>query len=141
MLQQGQKDLEEMWGALLRCDWNSLAVVPTDPGVSVREVVAVLQSKIAGSNPVIRVIDARGVDVADGKRLAGQMAADSGRARTVVVVDSLIQSLSGVHLVQGVNAVLLVVRVAALDLESLASTVAIVGPTRVLGSVTAPEGD
>ncbi len=128
-----------MWAALLRCDWNSLAVVPTDPAVSVKQVVAVLQSTIAESNLAIHFVDARGVNVADGKRLAGQLAANMGRGRAVIVVDSLIRSLSGVHLVQGVDAVLLVVRVAAMDLDALASTVEMVGPNRVLGSVTASE--
>jgi hypothetical protein len=135
----GAHDLEEMWTALLSCDWNSLAVIPTDDQVSVQEVVDALQATSGASDPPVRCIDARGVDIANGKRLVRDLAAAvSGRSRAVVIVDSLIRSLSGVHLVQEVEAVLLVVRVGAMDLDSLTNTVAIVGAERIMGSVTAP---
>jgi hypothetical protein len=137
--QQGLPDLVEMWTALLACDWDSLAVIPTDRGVSVQQVMAALLESAVGSDPPVRCIDARGVDVAEAKRLEGDLAAAlSERSRAVVVVDPLILSLSGVHLVQAVNAVLLVVQVGAMDLDSLTSTVAIVGAERILGSVAAP---
>jgi hypothetical protein len=138
--QQGRQDLEEMWTALLACDWSSLAVVPTDHTVLLKQVVAVLHSRLGDSDPPISVIDARGVNVAEGKQLTGKLAsAISGRGRVVVVVDPLTSSLSGVHLVESVTAVLLVVRIGAMDLDSLTSTVAIVGPDRIVGSVTASD--
>ena len=140
--QQGQVDLEEMWKSLLACDWNSLAVVPTDYGVSVQAVVDALRSTSASSNPPVRLIDARGLDVAEGKNLARDLAvARSERARVVVIVDPLIRSLSGVHPVQEVGSVLLVVRVGAMDIDALTSTVAIIGTERIVGSVTAPPVD
>jgi hypothetical protein len=135
----GVHDLEEMWTALFSCDWNSLAVIPTDDQVSVQEVVDAFDATSGASDPPVRCIDARGVDIANGKRLVRDLAAAvSARSRAVVVVDSLIRSLSGVHLVQEVEAVLLVVRVGAMDLDSLTNTVAIVGADRIMGSVTAP---
>jgi len=137
--QQGARDLEEMWTALFACDWNSLAVIPTDHGVSVQQVVDALQATVGASYPPVRFIDARGIDLAEAKRLARDLsAAVSDGFRAVVVVDSLIRSLSGVHLVQEVSAVLLVVRVGLMDLDSLTNTVAIVGSERIVGSVTAP---
>jgi len=140
--EQGIQDLEEMWKALLACDWNSLAVIPTDDRVSVEEVVAALQATSGAADPPVRIIDARGVDIANGKRLVRDLAAAvSENSRAVVVVDSLIRSLSGVHLVQEVEAVLLVVRVGAMDLDSLTNTVALVGAERIMGSVTAPMTD
>lgn len=140
--EQGIHDLEEMWKALLSCDWSSLAVIPTDDRVSVQEVVSALQATSRAADPPVRCIDARGVDIANGKRLVGELAqAVSEHSRAVVVVDSLIRSLSGVHLVQEVDAVLLVVRVGAMDLDSLTNTVAIVGAERIMGSVTAPMTD
>jgi hypothetical protein len=139
---QDHRDIEEMWKALLACDWNSLAVIPTDDRVSVQEVVDALQATSGEADPPVRCIDARGVDIADGKRLVRDLAtAVAGNTRAVVVVDSLIRSLSGVHLVEEVDAVLLVVRVGAMDLDSLVSTVAIVGAERIMGSVTAPVAD
>lgn len=136
---QGQLDLEEMWKALLACEWDSLAVIPTDQGVSVQAVVDTLQSISSRTGRPVKCLDARGVEIAGSKRLAKDLAATlSTNTRAVVVVDSLIRSLSGVHLVQGVNAVLLVVRVGLMDLDALTSTVAIVGAERIVGSVTAP---
>ena len=138
---QGQLDLEEMWKALLACDWDSLAVIPTDQGVSVQSVVDTLLAISSRTGRPVKCLDARGVEIADGKRLAKELAAArSTNTRAVVVVDSLIRSLSGVHLVQGVNAVLLVVRVGLMDLDALTSTVAIVGAERIVGSVAAPPG-
>ena len=55
-----------------------------------------------------------------------------------MVVDSLMASLSGVHLVKDVDAVLLVVQVGSMDHDSMRSTLDIVGGERVVGSVTAP---
>jgi len=139
--EQSLRDLQEMWKALLALDWDSLAVIPTDNGVSVQQVVDALTATSGASKPPVRCMDARGVDVAEAKRLARDLATSlSGGSRVVVVVDPLIHSLSGVHLVHGVNAVLLVVWVGAMDLDSLTSTVAIVGGERILGSVTAPVG-
>jgi len=137
--QQGLRDLQEMWRALLACDWGSLGVVPTDHGISVQEVVDALHAAAWASDPPVRRIDARGVDIAEARRLALDLAAAvSEKSRAVVVVDSLVRSLSGVHLIQEVDAILLVFRVGAMDLDSLRSTVDIVGAERIVGSVTAP---
>ena len=138
---QEVRDLEEMWTALLACGWNLLAVVPTDHGISVQPVVDALRATSGAANPPVSCIDARGADIAEAKRLAEELAAAiSRKSRAVVVVDSLMGSLSGVHLVQGANSVLLVVRIGGMDLDSLTGTVAIVGSERVVGSVTAPVG-
>ena len=135
----GLRDLEAMWKALLALDWTSLAVIPTDHGVSVQHVVDALGATSAGSKPSVRCVDARGVDVAEASRLERDLATSlSEGSRAVIVVDPLTRSLSGVHLVQGVSAILLVVWVGAMDLDSLNSTVSIVGVERILGSVTAP---
>jgi hypothetical protein len=131
-----------MWSALLEGGWNSLALVPTDHSVSVDLAVDALRAAIqkAGeAGAALHVIDARGVDVVEGKRRVADLRAIlSEGKRAVVLVDSLIQSLSGVHLVSGVDAVVLVVHVGALDFDALTSTVTLIGPDRILGSVTAP---
>jgi hypothetical protein len=137
--EQGFLDLQEMWKALLACDWRSLTLVPTDHGMAVQQVVDAFHSIADSVKPPIRLIDARGVDVAQGKRLAqdaeGALASDT---RLVVVVDPLIHSLSGAHLVRCAHAVLLIVRVGAMDVDALTSTVSMVGAERIVGSVTAP---
>jgi hypothetical protein len=130
-----------MWKALLALDWISLAVIPTDHGVSVQHVMNALSTTSSGSTPPVKCVDARGVDVAEARRLERELATSlSAGSRVVIVTDPLTRSLSGVHLVQSVNAILLVVWVGAMDLDSLTSTVSIVGVERILGSVTAPAG-
>jgi hypothetical protein len=136
---QGSLDLQEMWGALLVYDWTSLVLVPTGRGMAVQQVVDAFQVVTAGIQPPIQFVDARGVDVAKGKLLAQDVeAALSGASRVVAVVDPLIHSLSGAHLVRCAQAVLLIVRVGAMDLDALTSTVSMVGAERIVGSVTAP---
>ena len=132
-------DLTEMWTALLASGWNCLAVVPTDSGVSLQDVVEVLNTSSESCAPPVRCIDTRGVDIAEAKRLAGKLpgsAPDDG-GRTVIILDPLTSSLAGVHLLQKVDAVLLVIRVASFDVESLTSTVTMVGSGRIVGAVTA----
>lgn len=132
-------DVEEMWTALLDSDWNSLALVPTDHTVSAQLVIDALLSVAKRTSPPVRIIDGRGKNVADGQSLVRDVAvATSEGARVVVIVDSLMRSLSGVHLVKCVDAVILVVRVGAVDLESLSSTLAVIGTDRIRGTVTAP---
>ena len=132
-------DLLGMWAALLELGWSSIALVPTGASVSVQSSVEALRTALKGVREPPVVIDARGADVPEGKKRLGELhTALSSGTRAVVLVDSLIQSLAGVHLVHGVDAVVLAVHVGEMDLESLTSSVAIIGPERILGSFTAP---
>jgi hypothetical protein len=136
---RGARDLDEMWKALLAGGWTSLAIVPTDHHISVQAVVDSLHRTTGGSSPPVRCIDSRGTDVSEGKAMTRDLErAVAEKSRVVVVVDALVRSLSGMHLVHEVNAILLVVRVGSMDLDSLTSTVAMVGAERIFGSVTAP---
>lgn len=132
-------DLREMWAALLELGWSSIALVPTGASISVQGSVNALHAALKGVPMAPVVIDARGADVPAGKKALGELRkALSSGLRAVVLVDSLIQSLAGVHLVQGVEAVVLAVHVGDMDLDALTSSVAIIGPNRILGSFTAP---
>jgi hypothetical protein len=132
-------DLREMWSALLDLGWTSIALVPTEASVSVQGSVDALHASLRGVEDPPLIIDARGAGVPEGKKCLGELqAALSSGSRAVVLVDSLIQSPVGVHLVQGVDSVVLAVHVGEMDLEALTSSVAIIGTDRILGSFTAP---
>ncbi len=132
------RDLSQMWAALLHADWNSLAVVPTDHEIDVGDVVSTLRDAIKSASPQVAVIDGRGSDVSEGKKLAGSVSTVVGSgSRVVVITDSLLRSLASIHLVQAVSSVLLVIRLGEMDMEALTSTVATVGAERIVGSVTA----
>ncbi len=125
-----------MWAGLLAYDWTALAVVPTGDDVEVQDVVDALQVATKQLGATIERVDGRGLEVTAAKHLIREIEPRAGR-RAVIVVDSLLRSLSGVHLVQGADAILLVVRVGQLDKDALTSTIAMVGHERVVGSVTA----
>ena len=75
----------------------------------------------------------------DGDRLAGQVTERNASGRRVIAfIDPITQSLAGVPLVRAADAVLLVVQVESPDVESLSSTLSIVGIDRVVGSVAVP---
>jgi hypothetical protein len=130
--------LIDMWDALLAQDWPSLGVVPADHRVSLDVVVAALEASARTAARPVHIVDARGLDVAQGRRLAGETSADaaSGR-RPVFVVDSLMRSLSGVHLIQSASLVLVVVHAEGMEAGSTSSTVDLVGADRVLGMIVA----
>jgi hypothetical protein len=129
-----------MWLSLMQGDWSSIAVVPTDPGTSAKAVTSALE-EIAQLHDVgpFTVVDAEGASIGEGERLSEQvlfMAAQG--SRPVVAVDSLIQSLSGVPLIRGIDAVLLVVRLGSSNFEAVQSTIDIIEPRRIVGSVALP---
>jgi len=134
----GYPDLLEMWRALLDGDWASLAVVPGAPDVSVQLVCDALDEVVAGMKGEVRVIDARGLEVAESKRVALELSrAVAGGQRAVAFVDSVIDRLAPLHLVREATAVLLVIRVGRLHLDALTSTLSAIGAQRILGTVAA----
>lgn len=134
------RDLEDMWRALLSGSWSSLAVVPADHGTNVGLVTGSFQAVSARhGGRLLHLIDAQGASMPQGEALTRTLvAAVKSGARVVVVVDSLMQSLSGVPLLRQSEVVLLVVRVTPSDPDGLRSTIDIVGRERILGSVAVP---
>lgn len=134
------QELQEMWLSLMRGNWSSLVVVPTDPDISARAVTGVLVD-VAASHEVGRfeLIDAVGASVPAGERLAQDLASVvASGSRAVAAVDSLIRSLAGIPLVRDAEAALLVVRLDQSSYDNVQSTIEIVGRERILGAVTLP---
>jgi hypothetical protein len=130
-------DLERLWQALLLTGWRCLVVIPANPSTSADSVVGALRAVLpSGGLPAVEVVDGRGASMGDGDRLAGRVADSNGAGRRVIAfIDPITQSLAGVPLVRTADAVLLVVQVDSPDVESLSSTLSIVGIERVVGSV------
>ena len=126
-----------MWLSLIRGDWSSLVVIPASAGASAKAVTAAL-GEIAGIEDVERfkIVDAVGASVAEGARLANDLAAAvASGTRAVAAVDPLVQSLSGVPLIMGADAALLVVELGVTDFDSVRSAIDIIGRHRILGTV------
>lgn len=130
-----------MWRSLLDASWNSLAVVPTHDSVAMDGVLASLRG-LGDSAAPVEIRDGRGLEIDGGKALAEEIGTlTRSGARVVAVVDSLLRSLAGVHVVQASDAVLLVMRIGDLDLEGLPGALDLIGPARILGAVSsAPAG-
>jgi hypothetical protein len=136
----GYPDLLEMWRVLLESSWRNLAVVPAGHGVSAQMVVDALLETVQGYGDRVRVFDARSLDVPQCAKLAEDtLQAVTDGCRVVTVVDSLMRSLGSARVVKHAAAVLLVIRVGAPDMESLTSTLNLIGPERILGSVASHE--
>lgn len=131
------RELQQLWLSLMRGAWKSLAVVPTDRGTSPRAVTAALleMAELHDLGP-FKLIDAEGASLADGARLAQELAsAVAEGTRAVVAVDSLVGSLGGAPLVREADAAVLLVRLGTSDFASVRSTIDIVGRERILGAV------
>jgi len=134
------RDLEAMWESLLATSWTSLAVLPTEhstPLTMVTDSFRAVASRLPRLS--LRLIDAQGLTVPEGERLAGELTAavDEGK-RVVVVVDSVMWSLAGVPLLRKVEVVLVVVQVGSAHPDGLTSTIGIVGADRIVGSIAVP---
>jgi hypothetical protein len=133
-------DLERLWRALLQTTWRCLVVIPANPSTSAATVLGALRSVLdPGNSSSVEVMDCRGASMGDGDRMAGvaRDGTSSGR-RVIAFIDPITQSLAGVPLVRNADSVLLVVQLESPDVDSLASTLSIVGSERVVGSVAVP---
>ena len=135
-------DLERLWEALLHTSWRCLVVIPANPSTQVDSVLGALQAVLpapaaATSSP--EVLDGRGASMQDGDRLAKRIVeGDHSQRRVVAFIDPITQSLAGVPLVRAADSVLLVIQIDSPDVDSLSSTLSIVGADRVVGAVAVP---
>jgi hypothetical protein len=129
-------DVERLWRALLLTGWRGLVVIPASSSTNVESVLGALRSALPhGAPSEVEIVDGRGASMGDGDRLARMVAGGPEGRRFVAFIDPITQSLAGVPLVRASDAVLLVVQVNSSDVESLSSTLSIVGIDRVIGSV------
>jgi hypothetical protein len=133
-------DLEQLWEALLHTGWQCLAVIPVDPTAASQLVLDALRAVLRREGrSSIDVLDGRGASIQDGNRLAGDASTMVSKGRRIVAfIDPITRSLAGVPLVREADSALLLVQVGFPDVDSLASTLSIVGVDRVVGSVTVP---
>jgi hypothetical protein len=136
-------ELQEMWVSLMRGSWSSIAVVPTDPGTSVKPVIdALVEAARQHDLGKFTIIDATGASVADRMRLADDLAnVVAAGTRAIVAVDSLMTSLGGAHLVKDADVVLLVVHMSSSSFHSVQSTIEMIGHGRIVGSVGLPPAE
>jgi len=130
-----QVELRRMWFRLLRGPWTSIVVIPSDPAISARAATEPLiqMSREQELGPFL-VLSGEGATAASGAGLAKdlQVAVAAG-TRVVATVDSVMTNLGGVALIRDAAAALIVVRLGESRVDSINSTVDIVGRERVIG--------
>ena len=135
-------EYQQLWFALQRRPWKSLAVVPVGAGGSARDVVSALCAvgQVQAHSPLL-FFDARGVDLWRVSSLLEEMAVESRQAdRILLVLDPLLENLAGVPIARAADAVLLCVDLGHSDFASARRTIELVGAERVLGSVAISPG-
>jgi hypothetical protein len=140
-------DWERLWVATRQDDWTSLAVIPSDTGVDIKQVAEsmVAAGRLHGEKPV-SLLNAIGAQLTDVRQLVDKLNATTARGEWVIVaVDPIADNPSVVPLVRAASAALLVVRLGESLLASAQDAIDTVGRSRFLGSVVldrrrAPQG-
>ncbi len=125
--------------AVLRGEWTTLALVPTDPSAPVKALSDALSDVSRGYRlRPLRLQDGAGASPARVAELQDELAAArGGDARLVVTLDDPRTSPAAVPLLVAAEAVVLVVRLGATGLRAVDELVEIVGRERILGCVVA----
>jgi hypothetical protein len=140
-------DWQRLWVATRQKAWTSLAIIPSDRGVDIRQVAEslVAAGRMHGEKPV-SLLKATGAQLNDVRQLVDKLNVMTGRGEWVIVaVDPIAENPSVVPLVRAASAALLVVRLGESLLASAHTAIDTVGRARFLGSVvlgrrSAPQG-
>ena len=140
-------DWERLWVATRQDNWTSLAVIPSDTGVDIKQVAEsmVAAGRQHGEKPV-SLLNATGAELNDVRQFVDKLNAITARGEWVIVaVDPIADNPSVVPLVRAASAALLVVRLGESLLASAQAAIDTVGRSRFLGSVVldrrrAPQG-
>lgn len=130
-------DWQRIWFSTRQQNWQSLAIIPSDPEVNVVPIAEALVEigRLHGERPVT-FLNATNVKLENVHHSIESIAAMSGRGDWVIVaVDPVVENPSSVAIVRATSASLLVVRLGASFLASAQAAIEIIGRDRFLGSV------
>jgi hypothetical protein len=131
--------LQQLWFSLQRLNWNSVVVLPASPDVSAEDFGRPLYDVARLTlGPRVRLLDGRGVSLPQTAQLILEMAEPGDRARTLVLLDSVITHPPGVPIALGSDGALLCVEMGKTRLASVAETLRLVGREKILGCITLP---
>jgi len=132
--------VQDLWLAMRRSTWRSVAVAPTWSGSS--ELVLAEQLVVVGvadTRPPVTLVSARGIGVAEVEDVLAMVRAATLRAELVVVVaDALVDNPATAAVTRALDAVVLTVRMGVSSCAEVERAVAAASPATVLGVVTRP---
>ncbi len=131
-------EMQRLWFATLKKEWNCLAVIPAHPGGSA-SVVGKSLAKVASlhKESSIKLISGEGCDLTGASRLIIDMTSHVSQGGIVIVVlDSVVSNPAGVPVALAADAALLCVQLGQADTESGRRTIELIGENRFVGAVT-----
>ena len=132
-------ELLHLWTLLTQKEkWNSLAVVPAQPGASgLMAARAIVEVGSQYREKPIRLIDAEGLPPGAGSRLVREVRAHVEQGGMVVVcLDSVLSNPVGLEVALNTERSLLCVPLGSTQFSSARHTLDLIGKGRFLGSVT-----
>lgn len=132
-------ELLHLWTLLTQREkWNSLAVVPAQPGASgLTAARAIVEVGSQYREKPIRLIDAEGLPPGAAARLVREMRAHVEQGGMVVVcLDSVLSNPVGLEVALNTERALLCVPLVSTQFSAARQTLELIGKARFLGSVT-----
>ncbi|WP_224247557.1 hypothetical protein [Hyalangium gracile] len=132
-------ELLHLWTLLTQREkWNSLVVVPAQPGASgLMAARAIVEVGSQYRERAIRLIDAEGLPPGAASRLVRDMKAHVEQGGMVVVcIDSVLSNPVGVEVAMATERALLCVPLGSTQFSAARHTLELIGKARFLGSVT-----
>ena len=131
-------EMQRLWFATLKKDWNSLVVLPAHPGGAATSVArALAQVASLHKDSAIKLISGEGADLQNASRLIIDMTthvAQGGLA--IIVLDSVISNPAGIPVALAADAALLCVQLGEADLDSGRRSIELLGESRFVGAVS-----
>ncbi len=130
-------DWQRIWFSTRQQNWQSLAIIPSDPEVDVVRVAEALVAvgRLHGERPVT-LVNATNLDLKNVQPSIESIAGLTARGEWIIVaVDPVVENPSAMAIVRATSAALLVVRLGASLLPSARAAVDVIGRERFLGSV------
>ena len=132
---------QELWLALARTPWKSLALVPVDPDGSSAEVAAGLAdagSQLSDGQVVVVAADPLDSSPSSNKALASRVASmrqGRGASQLLVALAPVIVQPLGAVIARRADAAVLCVRLGRSRLADTRRTIALIGEERVAGAI------
>jgi len=130
-------EIQQLWFALRRKEWSSLAVIAVEPNTSARFIAEGLAAvgELHRGVPV-KLVNGEGATVAASSRLAVALSTHvAAGAMAIAVLDSVVENQAGIPVALTADAILLAVSLRRSKRSSLERTLELLGKDRVLGTV------
>jgi hypothetical protein len=131
------EDIVQLWFALRRCSWSSLAIVPAQPRSSALALARALS--VIGSAQLgipVDLLDATNVNLRDAAQEIAQLKSGVSAGRLLVVAtSSVLDEPAGITVAMAAGACLLLATLGQTDLASARRTLHLIGRDRFIGCV------